>query len=93
MNSNGPTENDSSVGCIVISVIHVAIVLSHKKECCIFINLLTVAERIRWVNSQLLSYIIVLFFLLLFGSLYYIFWYYLELLLFATLYLLHIEIN
>ena len=30
MNSNGLTENDSSVGCIVISVIHVAIVLSHK---------------------------------------------------------------
>ena len=70
-----------------------AIVLSHKKECCNFINLLTVAERIRWVNSQLLSYIILFFFLLLFGSLYYIFWYYFELLLFATLNLLHVENN
>ena len=40
MNSNGLTENDGSVGCSVISVIHVAIVLSHKKECFIFINLL-----------------------------------------------------
>ena len=56
-----------------------------------FTQILSVAERIRWVNSQLLSYIIVLFFLLLFGSLYYIFWYYLELPLFATLNLLHVE--
>ena len=56
----------ASVGCSVISVIHVAIVLSHKKGMLYFYRsftqILNVAERISWVNSQLLSYIIGFFF-------------------------------
>ena len=79
-------------------MIHVAIVLSHKKGMLYFYRsftqILTVAERVGWVKlTTAVLYHRFFFVLLLFGSLYYNFWYYLELLLFATLNLLHVENN